>query len=82
MPWLMDTVTERIETVLVHRLILDVMIREAVDFNDDVYTALDAWEKAGRPGRARKVQEDIEKIQPKVSMSHLNGVKTNRVLLY
>ena len=66
MPWLMDSVTERIETVLVHRLILDVLIREAVDFSDDVFTSLDAWERAGRPGRERKVQEDLEKLKPKV----------------
>ncbi|KAI0224262.1 radial spoke head 3 [Lamellibrachia satsuma] len=63
MPSLMNDVTERIEKLLFYRFFLDVMIREVVDCDSDVYTALEAWEKAGRPGRERKVQEDLEKLK-------------------
>ena len=63
MPSLMNDVTERIEKLLFYRFFLDVMIREVVDYDSDVYIALEAWEKAGRPGREHKVQEDLEKLK-------------------
>jgi len=63
MPLLMTEMTERVEKVLFYRYFLDRMIREVVDNSREAFGALDAWERAGRPGRPRKEQDDPDKIK-------------------